>query len=190
VYICAGLWETSPTPPLVYNVALMISPSGETLAAYRKIHLFDALAVRESDRMAPGAASPSVFTANGLKFGLAVCYDLRFPELFRVLSDQGADVILVPSAWYAGGMKESQWLTLLRARAIENVCYAAGAVLTGTPFSGRSAAFDPFGVPLADAGESERIVTFTAEKSRLDEIRLKLPALRHRRPDIFPAPAA
>lgn len=186
ILICAGLWESSPKTPLVYNLALVISPSGGISAAYRKLHLFDALAVRESDRMAPGGTPPPVFTAGGLRVGLAICYDLRFPELFRSLSGQGVDVILVPAAWYAGPLKEAQWLTLLRARAVENVCYAGGAVLTGAPYAGRSAAFDPFGVPLADAGETEGIVTFTAEKSRLDEIRQKLPALQHRRPDVFP----
>ena len=190
LFICAGLWESSPEPPLVYNLALVVSPSGGISAAYRKIHLFDALAVRESDRMLPGESPPAVFTAGAFTIGLAVCYDLRFPELFRSLSGQGADVMLVPAAWYAGPLKEDQWLTLLRARAIENVCYAAGAVLTGPPFAGRSAAFDPFGVPVADAGESEGIATFTAEKSRLDEVRAKLPALEHRRPDIFPGPPA
>ena len=138
LWLAAGVWERIPGSDRVHNVAVLISPSGELATAYRKLHLFDALSVRESDRMAPGDAPPQVVEAEGLRIGLSICYDLRFPELYRCLSDQGADLILAPSAWYAGPLKEDHWRTLLKARAIENTCYVAGANLAGGPFSARS----------------------------------------------------
>ncbi len=185
IFLCAGIWEQSGEVSKVYNTAVVLSSQGEVVSAYRKLHLFDALAVRESDRMVAGSAAPSIFIIDGIRLGLAICYDLRFPELFRELSEQGVDGLIIPAAWYAGPLKEEMWLTLLRARAIENVCYAAGAVLTEAPFAGRSAAFDPFGVPLADAGETQTLVTFTIHRERIKSVRQKLPALDHRRRDIY-----
>ena len=185
MFLAAGLWEKVPGNDKVYNALAMFDPTGELAAVYRKLHLFDALSVRESERMLAGQAPPPVICARGVKVGLAICYDVRFPELFRYLARQGAEVLLVPAAWYAGPLKEDHWLTLLRARAIENTCYAAGAVLTGKSFIGRSAAFDPFGVPLADGGEAEGLVVFEANSTRVSEVRARLPTLEHCRPHIF-----
>ena len=185
LYLAAGLWEKVPGETRVYNTACVFSPAGERVAQYRKLHLFDALSVRESDRMLRGGETPQVIDIDGFKVGIAICYDLRFPELFRSMSARGVDAILLPAAWYAGPLKEEQWLTLLKARAIENVCYAAGSVLCGAPFAGRSAIIDPFGVMLCDAGESSGVVAARIERKRLDEVRGKLPALDHRRLDIF-----
>jgi deaminated glutathione amidase len=143
MFVAAVLWEKVPGHDKVYNVLAVFDPNGELATVYRKLHLFDALSVRESDRMLAGQAPPPVVSICGVKVGLAICYDIRFPELVRYLARQGAELLLVPAAWYAGPLKEDHWLTLLRARAIENTCYAAGAVLTGKSFIGRSAAFDP-----------------------------------------------
>jgi predicted amidohydrolase len=185
IFVAAGLWEKVPGHDKVYNVLAVFDPNGELAAVYRKLHLFDALSVRESERMLAGQALPPVVSVCGMKVGLAICYDVRFPELFRYLARQGAEVLLVPAAWYAGPLKEDHWLTLLRARAIENTCYAAGAVLTGKSFIGRSAAFDPFGVPLADGGEAEGLVVFEANSNRVSEVRARLPTLEHCRPHVF-----
>jgi predicted amidohydrolase len=155
------------------------------MTVYRKLHLFDALSIRESDRMAPGDALPEIVEAEGLRVGLTICYDLRFPELFRHLSDRGADLILVPSAWYAGPLKEEHWFTLLKARAIENTCYIAGANMAGGPFSARSAVIDPFGVPLAEGGESPGLLFAEIDPDRIGAVREKLPALAHRRRDLM-----
>jgi len=187
LFVAAGLWERVPGSDKVYNVLAVWNPAGELVAAYRKLHLYDALNVRESDRMLAGEAPPPLVVVAGMKVGLAICYDLRFPELFRYLARQGAELLLVPAAWYAGPLKEEHWLTLLRARAIENTCYAAGAVLTGSSFIGRSAAFDPFGVALADGGEAEGLVVFEANSARLSEVRSRLPTLSHCRPHLFVA---
>ena len=121
----------------------------------------------------------------GVTVGAAICYDLRFPELFRHLARQQADLVIIPSAWYAGTLKEEHWLTLLRARAIENTCYAAGVNQVGSAFCGRSAVFDPFGAQIADAGEGTKLVCVRIEKDRIAEVRSKLPALSHIRRDLF-----
>ncbi len=183
--ITAGGWEVGSDNQHAYNTAFTMAPDGQRLAAYRKIHLFDALSVRESDVMSPGTALPPVIDLFGIRIGFAICYDLRFPELFRYLADQGAQLIIVPSAWYQGPMKEDHWLTLLRARAIENTLYVAGCNLTGPTFCGRSTVFDPFGVPLAGAGEEETLILSKIRVDRIDAVRSKLPCLQNRRRDIF-----
>ncbi len=186
IHVVCGVWEPAPDPARVYNTAVVLSPAGETLAAYRKLHLFDALAVRESERMVPGNEAPPVVEMDGVRVGVAVCYDLRFPELFRDLAERGAELVLVPSAWYAGPFKEDHWLTLLRARAIENTCYVAGVNLSGTAFCGRSAVFDPFGVPRAGAGEGVETLHAEIDTERLARVRATLPCLAHRRLDLYP----
>jgi predicted amidohydrolase len=184
--IVCGVWESVPGDAhRAANVAIAIGPDGTLLARYHKTHLFDALSIRESDQMTGGHTPPPLFSLNGVQLGLAICYDLRFPELFRYLALKGADAVLVPSAWYAGPMKEEHWLTLLRARAIENTLYVAGADLCGPPFAARSAIFDPFGVMLAEAGEGEAVISARVEKARLEEVRTKLPSLTHVRWDTF-----
>lgn len=185
VSIVCGLWESSQDPSKPYNTAVVIDSGGRLVAAYRKLHLFDALNVRESATMQPGAAIPPIWDLDGVRVGMGICYDLRFPELFRSLSGRGADLVVLPSAWYAGALKEDHWLTLLRARAIENTVYMAGANQVGGPFCGRSAAFDPFGVMLADAGETEGLVTFDVRAERIAGVREKLPSLTHRRRDVL-----
>ena len=156
------------------------------VASYRKLHLFDALSVRESDIMAPGKSLPPVVDVGGILVGLTICYDLRFPELFRYLAGQGAQLVIVSSAWYQGPMKEDHWLTLLRARAIENTCYVAGCNLVGPAFCGRSTLFDPFGVPLAGAGEEPALIFGQVSAGRVAAVRQKLPALENRRRDLLP----
>ena len=185
LHIVSGFWEKVPGDHRVHNAAVILSPEGKILDCYRKVHLFDALSIRESDRMIPGNALPPLFTIKDVRIGLAICYDLRFPELFRNLALRGAHLIIVPSAWYAGPLKEEHWLTLLKARAIENTVYIAGANLTGGPFSGRSAIFDPFGVPIAAGGESPGLVTGKIDIDRIKEVRAKLPSLEHCRLDLF-----
>jgi deaminated glutathione amidase len=185
LHIGAGFWETVPGDHRVYNTAVILSPEGKLLDCYRKVHLFDALSIRESDRMIPGNALPPLFTINEVRVGLAICYDLRFPELFRYLAIRGADLILLPSAWYAGPLKEEHWLTLLKARAIENTVYMAGANLTRGAFSGRSAIFDPFGVLIAGTGESPGLVMGEVDIDRVKEVRAKLPSLEHCRTELF-----
>lgn len=183
--ITAGGWEPSPDPERAYNTAVLFGSDGHILATYRKLHLFDALNVRESATMRPGDQPPPVVSLHGLRVGIAICYDLRFPELFRYLADQKADLVIVPSAWYQGSVKEEHWLTLLRARAVENTFYVAGCNLIGTAFCGRSTIFDPFGIPIASAAEGEDCIHACISIGRIRSVREKLPSLANRRRDLF-----
>lgn len=187
--IVCGVWESVPGDAVrAANVAVALDRDGQIKARYNKIHLFDALKVRESDTMTGGNEPPPQFEVNGFTVGLAICYDLRFPELFRFHAENGADLVLVPAAWYAGPLKEDHWLCLLRARAIENTMYVAGADLCGTVFAGRSACFDPFGVPLVDAGDGETLLVFKIARERLQAVRSNLPCLEHRKGTLFAQP--
>ena len=157
---------------------------------YQKIHLYDAFSFVESDTVAPGTQTPPVVEIGGLKVGFATCYDLRFPELFRVLQSAGAQVIAIASAWVRGPLKEEHWLTLLRARAIENTCYLVAADQFGRAGIGRSAAFDPFGLPMLDLGTAKPgygLAEVYAE--RVAEVRKILPVVEHSRFRIEPVPA-
>ena len=186
ICITAGCWENCQDSQRVYNTAYTISQEGRQIAAYRKIHLFDALSVRESDTMVPGNALPPVVEIAGIQVGFATCYDLRFPELFRYLSGQRAQLIIVPSAWYQGPMKEVHWMNLLQSRAIENTLYVGGCNVTGSSFCGRSSLFDPFGVQLVSAGEEETLLLGAISTDRIDSVRQKLPCLLNRRKDLLP----
>lgn len=186
IAIVCGMWQTvQGQEKRAANGVVALGPDGALLAHYKKVHLFDALSVRESDLMLAGDTPPPVFTLKGMQLGLAICYDLRFPELFRYLALQGAGAVIVPSAWYAGTMKEEHWLTLLQARAIENTMYICGANLCGPPFAARTSIFDPFGVLLGGSGEGEALVTAQLDQARLLDVRSKLPSLTHVRRGFF-----
>ena len=186
VAVMSGVWEQIPgEEERAGNVVVVLDRNGEMVARYHKIHLFNALSVRESDQMVGGDQVPDLFELNGIRIGMAICYDLRFPEIFRYHAKSNADLVVVPAAWYSGPLKEDHWLTLLRARAIENTMYVAGIDLCGKAFSGRSVCFDPFGVPLTDAGEGENVVIARIERERVSAIRDQLPCLKHIRDDLF-----
>ena len=186
IAVMCGIWQTvKGDGKRAANVVVALGPDGTLLARYNKVHLFDALTVRESDLMLGGDEPPPVFTLKGIVMGMAICYDIRFPELFRYLATKGAEAVLVPSAWYAGPMKEEHWLTLLQARAIENTMYVCGANLCGPEFAARSTIFDPFGVMLAGSGEGEALVTAQILQARIREVREKLPSLTHVRMNLF-----
>ena len=186
IHLVTGLWEQVPGDEIrAANVVIALDNQGAIQARYNKIHLFDALSVRESDLMCGDKVAPPLFSVNGMRLGVAICYDLRFPELFRDLALRGAEAVIVPSAWYAGPVKEEHWLTLLKARAIENTLYVAGANLCGAPFAARSAVFDPFGVMIAGAGEVSTQVIARLEPERIMEVRTKLPCLLHVQRGLF-----
>jgi deaminated glutathione amidase len=125
VALVAGIFTPAPDGR-VYNTAVTFGADGELIAAYRKLHLFDAFGTLESDLVAPGA-DIVVTKLAGLSVGLQICYDLRFPELTRALVSRGADLVVMPAAWGAGLFKEEHWVTLTRARAIENTVWVAAA---------------------------------------------------------------
>ena len=185
-----------------FNTSTLIGPDGELEARYRKIHMFDVdvggVAYRESDHEEPG---DEVVTATlggaleGVTLGLTVCYDLRFPELYRILAVRGATVITVPSAFTLDTGKD-HWEVLLRARAIENQAFVIGANQIGEApphyrSYGRSAIVDPWGVVLAQAPDGEGFVAADLDLARLAEVRASLPSLANRRPEAYrwPQPA-
>lgn len=167
----------------VYNSAIL-AERGRISTVYRKIHLFDAFGYRESqiftqgDRLA--LARLGEFTV-----GLAVCFDLRFPELFRALAVRGANLLVVPSAWYRGKYKVEQWLMLTSARAHENTAFLVAVDQTGSFFAGHSTVVTPMGHRLLDLGEEERSITLELDVGEVEEARKNVPVLSLLRKDLY-----
>lgn len=172
-----------------HNALLAVGPNGQDLGAYRKIHLFDvelggAGSYAESEATSAGSAV-AVLDVAGFKLGTSICYDLRFPELYRALSQQGAEVLLVPAAFTLHTGKD-HWHVLLRARAIEAQAFVVAAAQQGAHPGGRntyghSLVVDPWGTVIAEAADGVGLVTATLERSRLDAVRRSLPSLKHRK---------
>ena len=190
VWILAGsIPELGPDAAHTYNTTVLIAPGGATAATYRKIHLFDvALAdgteLRESDSVAAGD-TPVVTQIDGWRLGLSICYDLRFPELYRALAAQGAELLTVPAAFTLHTGKD-HWEVLLRARAIENQCFVVAPGQFGRHGGnrvswGKSQIIDPWGVPLAIAPEREGFALAILARADLAAARSQVPCLQHRR---------
>ena len=187
-----GVFEPS-ADGRVHNTAVAFSGAGDLVASYRKLHLFDALGQRESDLVAPGG-EVVVTSLAGVTVGLQICYDIRFPELTRALAIGGASLVTVSAAWQAGLFKEEHWVTLLRARAIENTIWIAavgqvpdtGAKPTRAPTGvGRSMLIDPLGVVRCDLGPSAGVTVVNADMTLVESVRATLPSLANRRADLF-----
>jgi predicted amidohydrolase len=187
--LVAGSFTELTEDGVRHNTSVHISPDGEIRAVYRKIHMFDVtidgLAYRESDYEEPGDQIVVTQTDAGVELGMTICYDLRFPELYRILALRGARVFLVPAAFTLPTTRD-HWETLLRARAIENQAFviAANQIGENEPgrhSGGRSMIVDPWGVVLAQAGDSVGVIVAELDLARLDAIRETLPALANRR---------
>jgi predicted amidohydrolase len=168
------------------NTSCVFDAEGTLVAVYRKIHLFDVevggRVYRESDSEEPGA-EPVVAEAEGWRIGLSVCYDVRFPELYRILALEGAELVTVP-ANFTTFTGRDHWHVLLRARAIENQLYVAAAAQVGDSY-GRSLIVDPWGTVLAQAPDEETVVVAEIDRARLRDIRAKLPSLANRQIDAY-----
>jgi predicted amidohydrolase len=172
------------------NRAFLISPDGEIKARYDKLHLFDVdlqggESYRESRLYERGEDAVLVETPLG-KVGLTICYDLRFPHLYRTLAEEGADIILVPAA-FTVRTGEAHWETLLRSRAIETGAYVVAAAQTGLHATGRSTyghslAIDPWGTIVADGGTETGVIIVDLDLAKVQETRLTMPNLQHKRP--------
>jgi len=183
--VVAAIYEKSGKSDRVYDTAVMINTSGRISSVYRKLHLYNALGFQESAKLLPGKKINRPGSTDAGKVGLLICYDLRFPELSRILTVKGADILVAPSAWVAGEMKEEHWQTMIKARAIENGSYVIAPDQLGNIYCGRSMAVDPFGVVLADMGDREGVEVVDVDKSRLQKIRRSLPLLQNRRTDVY-----
>ncbi len=174
----------------VHNTALLVGPDGQDLSRYEKVHLFDVdlpdgNTYRESSTVQPGRQLPVLVDSEQFgKLGLSVCYDVRFPELYRHLSKTGAEVLFVPAAFTAYTGKD-HWKILLQARAIENTCYIIAPAQTGQHYArrqthGHAMIVDPWGVILADAGEKPGVAIAPIDPNRLSQVRRQMPSLQHR----------
>ncbi|HEU5035263.1 MAG TPA: carbon-nitrogen hydrolase family protein [Mycobacteriales bacterium] len=192
VTVLAGMFEVVPDEPSrAFNTVVAVGPDGHLLGRYRKQHLFDALGWVESHRLEPGDPHDRLLFACGdVTVGVLTCYDLRFPELSRALVDDGAQLLAVPSAWVAGPLKEDQWSTLVRARAIENVVYVAAADQSPPTYVGRAVVVDPFGVVLAAGADRDGVTVADVDVDRLEECRRRMPSLQHRRWSVSPRVAS
>jgi deaminated glutathione amidase len=189
-WILAGsLAETGPQG-LPYNTSVLIDPSGAIAARYRKIHLFDVdledgPSDRESERVSAGDRAV-VADVDGIRLGLSICYDLRFPELYRALTDAGAEVLAVPANFLERTGRD-HWEVLLRARAIENGAYVIAPAQVGSAAGvaahGRSMVIDPWGTIVAQAPDEVAIVHAELDLDRVASIRLQIPVLANRRPE-------
>jgi deaminated glutathione amidase len=189
IYLLAGSFLEKGDDARSYNTSLLLGPQGDTLAHYRKIHLFDVdipgqVRVKESDAKQPGEAVVTGTTPLGV-FGLSVCYDLRFPELYRQLAAKGAEVMFVPSA-FTFPTGAAHWEPLLRARAIENQTYIIapnqiGKNVHGYADYGNSMIIDPWGKVIARAPDKECFITAEIDRDYVEKVRRELPCLTHRR---------
>jgi deaminated glutathione amidase len=191
-----SITERRPGRPKLSNTCLVFGPDGDLLATYRKIHLFDVEVgghvYRESEGEEPGE-EPVVAAAEDWRVGLSVCYDVRFPELYRILALEGAELLTVP-AHFTLFTGRDHWNVLLRARAIENQCYVAaaaqvGETLPGKLSYGRSLIADPWGVVLAQAPDEETVISAELDRDHVADVRTRLPSLASRRPAAYRWPA-
>lgn len=168
----------------VYNSATVYGSSGNRLAEYAKVHLVPMM--DEHLYLAPGTQI-SLADVGECKAGLAICYDLRFPELFRTMALGGAQVMLIPAEWPT--QRLSHWRTLVIARAIENQCYVLACNRVGSDqanaYPGHSMVVDPWGTILAEGGEGEEVVRATLDMAQVAEIRSRIPVFKDRRPDLY-----
>lgn len=197
IYVHGGsipvLVATDGSSDKAWNMTLVYDPAGELVATYRKIHLFDIditgqVAANESSRYDPGTEMVAFESAHGV-MGLTICYDIRFPELYRALTLAGARVIFQPSAFtlYTG---KDHWEPLIRARAIENQVYMVSPAQIGVHAGnqycfGNAMIVDPWGTVLARAPERECVITADIDYAAQDKVRAGLPSLKHRRPEVY-----
>jgi deaminated glutathione amidase len=194
IYLHAGTFaEQVDGDDRVRNTAVVFDPEGEIIATYRKIHMFDVTldgvaSYQESATVAPGDEIVT-FDLDGVTVGLATCYDLRFPEIFRILALRGAEVIVLPAAFTMMTGKD-HWEVLIRARAIENQLYMVasaqfGPNLPGKWCYGRSMIVDPWGTVLATAPDLESVITAVVDRNHIQAIRRQIPSLANRQPNAY-----
>ncbi|SRR5581483_6458922 len=185
IAVLATIYEKAPAANRVYDSAVWIDGQGNLASIYRKLHLYDAFGFKESDKFHPGAEASATIAAGDLRFGLMICYDLRFPELARLLALGGANVLAAPSGWVQGDLKIEHWQTMIKARALENGCYVVAPDQAGNIYIGHSLIVDPLGRTLVELGEKEELAFADLDPRLIAETRDKLPLLKNRRADVY-----
>lgn len=186
IQVVGSFYEKSSKKNRVYDTSFIVDKTGKVISTYRKIHLYDALGFRESDKMTPGSKIAKPVRTSIGKIGMMICYDLRFPEMSRSLASAGSEILVAPSAWVQGEMKEEHWLTINKTRAIENGCYVIAPDQVGNIYVGRSLIVDPYGKILVDMKKKQGISYANIELKKIKQIRKVLPLLKNRRIDIYP----
>ncbi len=169
----------------IYDTSVYINSHSGFTTKYRKTHLYDAFGYKESDMYSYGRGPFDIFTVNDIKIGMMICYDIRFPEVVRNYSLQGADLVVTISGWFAGPIKEEQWLNLVSVRALENTVFFATSNLVGDKFTGITSLADPIGIIRNRCAENEDLIYSIIDKDRLMDVRKTMPLLDQRRPDLY-----
>ena len=185
IQVIGSFYEKSKKRDRVYDTSFVINHLGKVISTYRKIHLYDALGFKESDKMIPGAKIAKPVSTSIGKIGMMICYDLRFPEMSRALALAGSEVLIASSAWVKGPMKEEHWITINKTRAIENGCYVIAPDQVGNIYCGRSLVVDPYGKILLDMKKKQGISFVDIDLKKVKEIRKVLPLLKNRRTDAY-----
>jgi predicted amidohydrolase len=188
VNIVATLYEiinTNDKNHKVFDTGVIINELGKLQSIYRKVHLYDALGFKESKKLLAGNIIEKPSKTSVGKLGLLICYDMRFPEISRILTVNGANILVSPSAWVAGFMKREHWEIMVRARAIENGVYVLAPNQVGNIYCGHSMAIDPFGSIIVDMENREGIEFIDIDSSKIDTTRRTLPLLMNRRTDVY-----
>lgn len=186
IHVVCGIYEQKVDEEnRCYNTIIILDDEGKLIHKYQKTHLYDAFSYNESKNIIP---SDNGFEPVKTKFGMIgvlVCYEMRFPEITRTLALKGAEIILVPTAWVAGPMKEEHILSMSKGRAIENTVFMCVADQVGNIYAGRSVIYNPMGVVLASRGEDEGLIYADIDINQVHNIRKKLPCLSQRRPELY-----
>ena len=179
--VVAGMFEAIPGERRIYNTAVVVDPVKGLAGTYHKRHMFDAFGEVESERFRAGEEDPLQVEVEGFRAAVVVCYDMRFASFIERAADQGADLLLAPTAWVAGPLKEEHLSVVARARALDNTMYVAVGGMAGAAYTGRSLIVDPLGVQIAGLGDGEGIAIADISHERLEHARSRLPVLAQRR---------
>jgi len=188
INVVATIYEiinTNKQNQKVFDTAVIINERGKIQSVYRKIHLYDALGFKESKKLLAGNIIEKPTRTSVGNLGLQICYDMRFPEISRILTVNGANILVSPSAWVDGFMKQEHWEIMLKSRAIENGVYVIAPNQLGNIYCGHSMVIEPFGATLTDMGNRQGMEILDIDNSRIDTVRRTLPLLRNRRRDVY-----
>lgn len=177
--IVAGMFESATGHP--FNTLVAVGPDGQIATTYRKVHLYDSFGYRESERMAAGPIESVTVRVGEHTVGLMTCYDVRFPEFSRALIDAGAELLVVPAAWVAGSLKLDHWVTLNKARAIENTVPVLAVGQCGDQYTGHSLVIDAAGSIVEQAAQHAEVLYATIDFREVEQIRRTNPSLANRR---------
>lgn len=174
-----------PADHRCYNTVVMVNNKGEIVQTYRKTHLYDAFGYKESNEYKAGDKFFEPVDTPFGKLGLFVCYEVRFPEVARYQKAKGAEIVIMPTAWFKGDLKSHQFRTLITSRALENTFFVFACDQCGGTAMGESVAVDPMGVAFAAGNEREELIPVYVDTDRIKEVESKLPSFKDRRPALY-----